>query len=167
MHPYHAFFKIHSHSLVWIFDDPHAVCTIIQHRWTHIWNAPLNTHLLLLLLLWFHSYLLMSVFSALSDSLCNLDIPVIDMELDGIFDLPHIYPFRNSVALLGSTYTRAESEEAESTALWRHWVSPLFQLIKRKRYCWTMSVSPPPLFIHFTSATGFLQGPLWITLSCL
>ncbi|XP_053270446.1 LOW QUALITY PROTEIN: rho GTPase-activating protein 44-like [Pleuronectes platessa] len=53
-----------------------------------------------------------------TDSLCNLDIPVIDMELDGIFDLPHISPFRNSVALLGLTKARAESEEeSESTVL--------------------------------------------------
>ncbi|XP_037611247.1 rho GTPase-activating protein 44-like isoform X1 [Sebastes umbrosus] len=53
-----------------------------------------------------------------TDSLCNLDIPVIDVELDGIFDFPHISPFRNSVALLESTNNRAESEEdCESTAL--------------------------------------------------
>ncbi|XP_044194392.1 rho GTPase-activating protein 44-like isoform X1 [Thunnus albacares] len=51
-------------------------------------------------------------------SLCNLDIPIINMELDGIFDLPHISPFRNSVALLESTNNRAESEEeSESTVL--------------------------------------------------
>ncbi|KAM7381180.1 hypothetical protein PAMA_012158 [Pampus argenteus] len=53
-----------------------------------------------------------------TDSLCNLDIPVINMELDGIFDLPHISPFRNSVAPLESTNNRAESEEeSESTVL--------------------------------------------------
>ncbi|GLD60022.1 rho GTPase-activating protein 44-like isoform X1 [Lates japonicus] len=53
-----------------------------------------------------------------TDSLCNLDIPIINMELDGIFDLPHISPFRNSVALLGLTNNRAESEEeSESTVL--------------------------------------------------
>ncbi|KAM7370420.1 hypothetical protein PAMP_009972 [Pampus punctatissimus] len=53
-----------------------------------------------------------------TDSLCNLDIPIINMELDGIFDLPHISPFRNSVALLESTNNRAESEEeSESTVL--------------------------------------------------
>lgn len=53
-----------------------------------------------------------------TDSLCNLDIPVINMELDSIFDLPHIAPFRNSVALLESTSNRAESEEeSESTVL--------------------------------------------------
>ena len=52
------------------------------------------------------------------DSLCNLDIPIIDVELDGIFDLTHISPFRNSVALLESTGIRAESEEeSESTVL--------------------------------------------------
>ncbi|XP_072230189.1 rho GTPase-activating protein 44-like isoform X5 [Leuresthes tenuis] len=53
-----------------------------------------------------------------TDSLCNLDIPIIDMELDGIFDLTHISPFRNSVALLESTRSRADSEEeSESTVL--------------------------------------------------
>ncbi|XP_073345667.1 rho GTPase-activating protein 44-like [Pagrus major] len=53
-----------------------------------------------------------------TDSLCNLDIPIIDVDLDGIFDLPHISPFRNSVALLESTGNRAESEEeSESTVL--------------------------------------------------
>ncbi|XP_019130570.1 rho GTPase-activating protein 44 isoform X4 [Larimichthys crocea] len=53
-----------------------------------------------------------------TDSLCNLDIPIINVELDGIFDLPHISPFRNSVALLESTGNRAESEEeSESTVL--------------------------------------------------
>lgn len=47
-----------------------------------------------------------------------MDIPIINMELDGIFDLPHISPFRNSVALLESTNNRAESEEeSESTVL--------------------------------------------------
>nr|XP_046232970.1 rho GTPase-activating protein 44-like isoform X1 [Scatophagus argus] len=51
-----------------------------------------------------------------TDSLCNLDIPIIDMELDSIFDLTHISPFRNSVALLESTGGRAE-EESESTML--------------------------------------------------
>ena len=62
--------------------------------------------------------------SALPDALCNLDIPVIDMELDGIFDLPHIAPFRNSVALLESTGNKAavaavveSEEESESTVL--------------------------------------------------
>ncbi|XP_041818399.1 rho GTPase-activating protein 44-like isoform X2 [Chelmon rostratus] len=53
-----------------------------------------------------------------TDSLCNLDIPIINVELDGIFDLPHISPFRNSVALLESSSARAESEEeSESTVL--------------------------------------------------
>nr|XP_043869798.1 rho GTPase-activating protein 44-like isoform X4 [Solea senegalensis] len=53
-----------------------------------------------------------------TDSLCNLDIPVINMELDGIFDLPHISSFRNSTALLEFTRNRAESEEeSESTVL--------------------------------------------------
>ncbi|XP_060884204.1 rho GTPase-activating protein 44-like isoform X3 [Labrus mixtus] len=53
-----------------------------------------------------------------TDALCNLDIPVIDVDLDGIFDLPHIAPFRNSLALLESIKKRAESEEeSESTVL--------------------------------------------------
>lgn len=53
-----------------------------------------------------------------TDALCNLDIPVIDVDLDSIFDLPHISPFRNSVALFESTNNRAESEEeSESTVL--------------------------------------------------
>ncbi|XP_029311844.1 rho GTPase-activating protein 44-like isoform X8 [Cottoperca gobio] len=53
-----------------------------------------------------------------TDCLCNLDIPIIDLDLDCIFDLPHISPFRNSVALLESTNYRAESEEeSESTVL--------------------------------------------------
>lgn len=57
-------------------------------------------------------------FSALPDSFCNLEIPVINMELDGIFDLPHISPFRNSVVHLESSDSREESEEdCESTAL--------------------------------------------------
>ncbi|KAF6727228.1 Rho GTPase-activating protein 44 [Oryzias melastigma] len=53
-----------------------------------------------------------------TDTFCNLDIPVIDMELDGILDLAHISPFRNLVTLLESTSSRADSEEeSESTVL--------------------------------------------------
>ncbi|KAF1373554.1 hypothetical protein PFLUV_G00240120 [Perca fluviatilis] len=53
-----------------------------------------------------------------TDSLCNLDIPIIDVDLDCIFDLPHIAPFRNSVAPFESSNDRAESEEeSESTVL--------------------------------------------------
>ncbi|XP_032357486.1 rho GTPase-activating protein 44 [Etheostoma spectabile] len=53
-----------------------------------------------------------------TDSLCNLDIPIIDLDLDCIFDLPHISPFSNSVALLEPSNNRAESEgESESTVL--------------------------------------------------
>ncbi|XP_047233089.1 rho GTPase-activating protein 44-like isoform X6 [Girardinichthys multiradiatus] len=53
-----------------------------------------------------------------TDSLCNLDIPIINMELDSIFDLTHISPFRNSEALLESPKSRVDSEEeAESTVL--------------------------------------------------
>lgn len=57
------------------------------------------------------------LFSPLTDSFCNLDIPVIDMELDGIFDLPHIAPFRNSVALMQSTNGTESEDESESTVL--------------------------------------------------
>ncbi|XP_039870133.1 rho GTPase-activating protein 44-like isoform X2 [Simochromis diagramma] len=53
-----------------------------------------------------------------TDSLCNLDIPVINMELDSIFDLTHISPFRNSVAQLESANSKEDSEEeSESTVL--------------------------------------------------
>ncbi|XP_034073370.1 rho GTPase-activating protein 44-like isoform X4 [Gymnodraco acuticeps] len=53
-----------------------------------------------------------------TDCLCNLDIPIIDVELNCIFDLPHISPFRNSVALREPTGFKAESEEeSESTVL--------------------------------------------------
>ncbi|XP_068161890.1 rho GTPase-activating protein 44-like isoform X1 [Antennarius striatus] len=53
-----------------------------------------------------------------TDSLCNLDIPIINVDLDFIFDLPHISPFRNSVAVVESTSNGAESEEEiESTVL--------------------------------------------------
>ncbi|XP_024913033.1 rho GTPase-activating protein 44-like isoform X3 [Cynoglossus semilaevis] len=53
-----------------------------------------------------------------TDSLCNLEIPIINMELDGIFDLPHISSFRHSRPLLEFTPNRAESEEeSESTVL--------------------------------------------------
>ncbi|XP_031698780.1 rho GTPase-activating protein 44-like [Anarrhichthys ocellatus] len=53
-----------------------------------------------------------------TDCLCNLDFPVINVDLDGIFDLPHISPFRNSLALFESTSSRAEpEEESESTVL--------------------------------------------------
>ncbi|XP_038139394.1 rho GTPase-activating protein 44-like isoform X4 [Cyprinodon tularosa] len=52
-----------------------------------------------------------------TDSLCNLDIPIINMELDSIFDLAHISPFRN-LALFKSTKSRTDSEEeSESTVL--------------------------------------------------
>uniref|UniRef100_A0A3P9LIW6 Rho GTPase-activating protein 44 n=1 Tax=Oryzias latipes TaxID=8090 RepID=A0A3P9LIW6_ORYLA len=53
-----------------------------------------------------------------TDTFCNLDIPVIDMELESILDLAHISPFRNLVTLLESTNSRADSEEeSESTVL--------------------------------------------------
>ncbi|XP_077406865.1 rho GTPase-activating protein 44 isoform X6 [Vanacampus margaritifer] len=51
-----------------------------------------------------------------TDSFCNLDIPVIDMELDGLLDLAHISHLRHSVALLDSSRLRtAESEEGEDS----------------------------------------------------
>lgn len=54
-----------------------------------------------------------------TDSFCNLDIPIIDVELDGILDLAHISQFRNSVALIDSPkVSREDSEdECESTVL--------------------------------------------------
>nr|XP_040033408.1 rho GTPase-activating protein 44-like [Gasterosteus aculeatus aculeatus] len=53
-----------------------------------------------------------------TDSLCNLDIPFINLDLDGIFDLAHISTLRNSLALFGSTNNGAEpEEEPESTVL--------------------------------------------------
>ncbi|KAM4623290.1 rho GTPase-activating protein 44-like [Polymixia lowei] len=53
-----------------------------------------------------------------TDSFCNLDIPIINVELDGIFDEPRIAPYRNSVAVVESFYNKAESEEdSESTVL--------------------------------------------------
>ncbi|XP_076007896.1 rho GTPase-activating protein 44-like isoform X1 [Genypterus blacodes] len=54
-----------------------------------------------------------------TDSLCNLDIPIINMELDDIFDVPHISTFRNSLALRElAANSKAESEEeSESTVL--------------------------------------------------
>ncbi|XP_067344375.1 rho GTPase-activating protein 44-like isoform X8 [Channa argus] len=58
-----------------------------------------------------------------TDSLCNLDIPVINMELDDIFDLPPpIWPFTNLVKQVAATNSREESEEdteeeSESTVL--------------------------------------------------
>ncbi|KAM9426482.1 LOW QUALITY PROTEIN: rho GTPase-activating protein 44-like [Pholidichthys leucotaenia] len=52
-----------------------------------------------------------------TDSFCNLDIPIIDMELDAILDLTHISNFRNSLALLDSRKSRSDSEESESTVL--------------------------------------------------
>ncbi|XP_077360051.1 rho GTPase-activating protein 44-like isoform X4 [Festucalex cinctus] len=51
-----------------------------------------------------------------TDSFCNLDIPVINMELDGLLDLAHISHLRHSVALLDSSRLRtAESEEGEDS----------------------------------------------------
>ncbi|KAM4526541.1 rho GTPase-activating protein 44-like isoform 4-T4 [Fundulus diaphanus] len=53
-----------------------------------------------------------------TDSLCNLDIPFISMELDSILELTYISPFRNSLTLLESPKSKADSEEeSESTVL--------------------------------------------------
>ncbi|XP_028332056.1 rho GTPase-activating protein 44-like isoform X7 [Gouania willdenowi] len=52
-----------------------------------------------------------------TDSFCSLDIPVINMDLDGIFDLTHIAPFRNSLVMLGSNSRVEPEEETESTVL--------------------------------------------------
>ncbi|XP_017292014.1 rho GTPase-activating protein 44 isoform X3 [Kryptolebias marmoratus] len=53
-----------------------------------------------------------------TDSLCNLDFPNINMALDGILDLTHISPLRNSEAPLGWTDNGMDSEEdSESTVL--------------------------------------------------
>lgn len=64
--------------------------------------------------------------SSLADSFCNLDIPIIDVELDGILDLAHISPFRNSLALINSPKVSGEDseDECESTVLWCHWDPP-------------------------------------------
>ncbi|KAJ3608397.1 hypothetical protein NHX12_025444, partial [Muraenolepis orangiensis] len=53
-----------------------------------------------------------------TDCFCNLDIPIINVELDGIFDDPHVAPYRNSIAIVQTTCSKAESEEeSESTVL--------------------------------------------------
>ncbi|KAM6951892.1 rho GTPase-activating protein 44-like isoform 1-T1 [Aplochiton taeniatus] len=52
-----------------------------------------------------------------TDSLCNLDIPIINVELDGIFDEPYIAPYRNSVATVELTHKAESEEETESTIL--------------------------------------------------
>ncbi|CAL8382210.1 unnamed protein product [Gadus morhua 'NCC'] len=49
-----------------------------------------------------------------TDSFCNLDIPIINVELDGIFDEPLIAPYRNSIAIVQTTCSKAESEEEET-----------------------------------------------------
>lgn len=55
--------------------------------------------------------------SVSTDSLCNLDIPIINVELDGIFDEPRCAPYRNSVAVVESTNRAESEEECESTVL--------------------------------------------------
>ncbi|XP_049615514.1 rho GTPase-activating protein 44 isoform X7 [Syngnathus scovelli] len=56
-----------------------------------------------------------------TDSFCNLDIPVINMELDSLLDLAHITHLRHSVALLDSSRLRTTEseggEDSESTVL--------------------------------------------------
>nr|XP_046212306.1 rho GTPase-activating protein 44-like isoform X4 [Oncorhynchus gorbuscha] len=52
-----------------------------------------------------------------TDSFCNLDIPIINVELDGIFDEPKMVPYRNSVAVVQPTPKTESEEESESTIL--------------------------------------------------
>nr|XP_046224864.1 rho GTPase-activating protein 44-like isoform X6 [Oncorhynchus gorbuscha] len=52
-----------------------------------------------------------------TDSFCNLDIPIINVELDGIFDEPKMAPYRNSVAVVRPTPKAESEEESESTIL--------------------------------------------------
>ncbi|XP_037133691.1 rho GTPase-activating protein 44-like isoform X4 [Syngnathus acus] len=56
-----------------------------------------------------------------TDSFCNLDIPVINMELDSLLDLAHISHLRHSVSLLDSSRLRSTEseggEDSESTVL--------------------------------------------------
>nr|XP_029485135.1 rho GTPase-activating protein 44-like isoform X3 [Oncorhynchus nerka] len=52
-----------------------------------------------------------------TDSFCNLDIPIINVELDGIFDEPKMAPYRNSVAVVWPTPKAESEEESESTIL--------------------------------------------------
>ncbi|XP_041710331.2 rho GTPase-activating protein 44 isoform X5 [Coregonus clupeaformis] len=52
-----------------------------------------------------------------TDSFCNLDIPIINVELDGIFDEPKMVPYRNSVAVVQPTPKAESEEESESTIL--------------------------------------------------
>lgn len=60
--------------------------------------------------------LLMLIFDH-SDSFCNLDIPIINVELDDIFDEPKMVPYRNSVAVVQPTPKTESEEESESTIL--------------------------------------------------
>lgn len=75
--------------------------------------------MLFLLNLKYIFFLFKILLSVLTDSFCNLDIPIIDVELDGILDLAHISPFRNSVASTDwPKVSREDSEdECESTVL--------------------------------------------------
>ncbi|XP_029620086.1 rho GTPase-activating protein 44 [Salmo trutta] len=52
-----------------------------------------------------------------TDSFCNLDIPIINVELDDIFDEPKMVPYRNSVAVVQPTPKTESEEESESTIL--------------------------------------------------
>ncbi|XP_055771927.1 rho GTPase-activating protein 44-like isoform X8 [Salvelinus fontinalis] len=52
-----------------------------------------------------------------TDSFCNLDIPIINVELDGIFDEPKMATYRNSVAVVRPTPKAESEEESESTVL--------------------------------------------------
>ncbi|XP_071248118.1 rho GTPase-activating protein 44-like isoform X5 [Salvelinus alpinus] len=52
-----------------------------------------------------------------TDSFCNLDIPIINVELDGIFDEHKMATYRNSVAVVRPTPKAESEEESESTVL--------------------------------------------------
>ncbi|XP_054605376.2 rho GTPase-activating protein 44 isoform X5 [Nothobranchius furzeri] len=59
-----------------------------------------------------------SMSTDLPDSLCNLNIPIINVELDGVWDLTNISHFRNSVAQFESNNSGVDSDDdSESTVL--------------------------------------------------
>lgn len=115
----------------------HMLCVTVAHHSTLTnprlkWTLALanncithiNSHLSLSFPLCLISVHLISI-PTLLDAFCNLDIPIIDVELDGIFDEPRIAPFRNSVAVVESTNCKVESEEEfENTILWHHEIPP-------------------------------------------
>lgn len=131
----HAVLLIHVSVMIWTFDAPHSVC---------VTSSSISKDCYFLLCL-----LPLMFLSPLPDTFCNLDIPVIDMELESILDLAHISPFRNLVTLLESTNSRADSEEeSESTVLWRRRV-PALQMKH-----WTSAAQAPSSV--FSSPAGSL-----------